>query len=366
MTTPEWTLSRVPTIDPKTGRLPDEYAPQPVVDALEQVDAIRDDMLAKHANLGDVPDAGGARANLGAAAASHTHPQSQVVGLGDALAAKADLVDGRIPTSQIPQQSLTHTEAVADEAAMLALTPELVQPGDIAVRADGAGTFVLRDPDPSLIGSWLHLAAPTDAVTSVNGQQGDVLLGAGDVGAATPQQVSEAVSGVELLAEGFAEAAQGSATSAGASASTAAGHAGAAQTARTGAETARAGAEDARDDAQGYRDQTEAAVTTGLSWAGAVDLTTLALAPVLLHATLTGDITVSLPTPPAGRAYTVTLVLAQDATGGHAVGLPGVRASWSVPYAHTGTALSTDVVHLLWTGAYWLVLAAAQKIGVPA
>ncbi len=79
------------------------------------------------------------------------------------------------------------------------------------------------------------------------------------------------------------------------SATAAASSATAAETARTGAETA--------------RNQTEAAVTSGLSWTGTVDLTTTALTPVLLRATLTGNVTITLPTPPSNRAYTVTLVL---------------------------------------------------------
>ena len=35
MSTPEWTTGRVPLINPETGRLPDEYVPQAVADALE-------------------------------------------------------------------------------------------------------------------------------------------------------------------------------------------------------------------------------------------------------------------------------------------------------------------------------------------
>lgn len=65
------------------------------------------------------------------------------------------------------------------------------------------------------------------------------------------------------------------------SATAAASSATAAETARTSAETA--------------RNQTEAAVTSGLSWTGTVDLTTTALTPVLLRATLAGNITVTLP-----------------------------------------------------------------------
>jgi hypothetical protein len=66
---------------------------------------------------------------------------------------------------------------------MLALTTSQVQPGDVAVRTDGTGTFILTATDPSQISNWTRLNAPTDAVTTVNGQSGDVVLAASDVGA---------------------------------------------------------------------------------------------------------------------------------------------------------------------------------------
>ena len=98
------------------------------------------------------------------------------------LAAKADLVGGVIPTSQIPAIAMVTPHQVADTAARLALTD--VQPGDVAVQAGdpGAGTWMLKDADPSLAGSWVLLTSPTDAVSSVNGHTGVVVLGAGDVG----------------------------------------------------------------------------------------------------------------------------------------------------------------------------------------
>lgn len=99
-------------------------------------------MLAKSANLADVPSPAAARTNLGAAAADHTHTPDQVIGLAAALDAKADLVNGVIPTSQIPREAMGDTVVVASQAEMLALTTAQVQPGDIAIRTDGAGSFI--------------------------------------------------------------------------------------------------------------------------------------------------------------------------------------------------------------------------------
>lgn len=116
--------------------------------------------------------------------ANHSGVQaiSTVSGLQTTLDAKADLVGGLVPTSQIPALALTATYPVGSQTAMLALTAGQVQPGDLAVRTDGAGTFVLTAADPSVLGNWTRLNAPTDVVSSVNGQTGTVVVGKGDVG----------------------------------------------------------------------------------------------------------------------------------------------------------------------------------------
>jgi hypothetical protein len=110
-----------------------------------------------------------------------------------ALSSKADLVSGKIPTSQIPALALVTSVPVADQAAMLALTATQVQPGDLALRADGAGTFILMAADPSVLANWTLLPSPTDQVTSVNGQKGTVVLAAGDIGAATTSALQSEV-----------------------------------------------------------------------------------------------------------------------------------------------------------------------------
>ena len=102
------------------------------------------------------------------------------------LDAKADLVGGVVPTSQIPSIAITeYLGAVASEVAMLALTG---QEGDWCNRTDTSSTFVITGSDPSVIGSWTELSYPVDAVTSVNTQTGTVVLGPSDVGAATAAQ----------------------------------------------------------------------------------------------------------------------------------------------------------------------------------
>ncbi|ATW58554.1 hypothetical protein SEA_DARWIN_28 [Corynebacterium phage Darwin] len=127
----------------------------------------------------------------------HTHSIEQVNGLQTALDGKASLVGGLIPTSQLPAVALTKPQVVSNRAGMLALT---AQEGDVAVITAGAdkGTYMLGPGASTNFASWVALATPTDAVTSVNGQTGVVNLSASNVGAApsshthTSAQISDA------------------------------------------------------------------------------------------------------------------------------------------------------------------------------
>ena len=113
-------------------------------------------------------------------------PQDSISGLAASFNAKADLVGGKIPSGQIPAIATHETYPVASKSAMLALTTSQVQIGDVAIiTAAGAdqGTYTLVNADPSKESSWLRHQAPQDAVLSVNGKQGTVVLSAADVGA---------------------------------------------------------------------------------------------------------------------------------------------------------------------------------------
>lgn len=98
-----------------------------------------------------------------------------------ALDLKADLVGGVIPTAQLPTLAINEVFTVASQAAMLALT---AQRGDMAIRTDTEpdSVFVLSTDDPTQVANWKQISFGT--VTSVNGQQGIVVLSAADVGAA--------------------------------------------------------------------------------------------------------------------------------------------------------------------------------------
>ncbi len=80
---------------------------------------------------------------------------------------------GKIPTSQLPALAITDTFVVGTQSAMLALTAET---GDVCVRSDLNKSYILAGTNPATLSHWQELLTPTDAVLSVNGQTGAVVL----------------------------------------------------------------------------------------------------------------------------------------------------------------------------------------------
>lgn len=117
-----------------------------------------------------------------------------------ALDLKANLVDGIVPTNELPAGIVTTAVTAANQTAMLALTGSQVAPGDICVRPDG--TFLLNAAPASTLGNWTSI----NLVTSVNGHQGAVSLTASDVSAIatgasiTQSQVTGLSTALSLLA----------------------------------------------------------------------------------------------------------------------------------------------------------------------
>lgn len=86
--------------------------------------------------------------------------------------------DGKLSDSVIPAIAISEPHTVASEKEMLALAAQV---GDIAIRTDGTGTWILKQAPASTLANWVQLKAPTDTVTSVNGQTGNVTLTTSDV-----------------------------------------------------------------------------------------------------------------------------------------------------------------------------------------
>lgn len=115
-----------------------------------------------------------------------TYDHPTVVGWDD----KADLVNGQIPTSQIPALATTETYVVEDEAERLALECER---GDIVAQTGtDRGTYILKGDDPSDPVDWVLLPPPDAAVASVNGYTGAVVLGKEDLGLGSVNNTSDA------------------------------------------------------------------------------------------------------------------------------------------------------------------------------
>lgn len=103
----------------------------------------------------------------------------KVTGLQAALDSKPTLdANGKLPSSTLPPLAITDTFVVASQAAMLALTAER---GDIAVRTDGGGTFILTAEPATTLANWQQLTSPGAGVTSVNGETGSVNLVASEI-----------------------------------------------------------------------------------------------------------------------------------------------------------------------------------------
>jgi hypothetical protein len=110
------------------------------------------------------------------------------------LAAKADLVGGKVPSSQIPSIALTEfLGPVSSETAMILLTG---QPGDYCFRTDVGLAYFLTTGTGSSVGNWQAVSTPaTSGVVSVNGQDGVVVLGPEDIGFTFPISISNGGTG---------------------------------------------------------------------------------------------------------------------------------------------------------------------------
>jgi len=133
---------------------------------------------------------------------------SAVVGL---LAAKADLVGGKIPTTQLPSLAITeYLGTASSNAAMLALAG---QRGDFVTRTDtttmgdglpATGDWILTADNPASLSSWHRLVGPSGTsggVTSVAGKTGPaVTLAKGDVGLDAVDNTSDLTKPISNLA----------------------------------------------------------------------------------------------------------------------------------------------------------------------
>lgn len=117
--------------------------------------------------------------------------QSELDAVSAQLPAKADLVGGKVPSSQLPSVALTdYLGAVSSQSAMLLLTAE---PGDFCFRTDQGIAYFCVAGNGSLIAHWQAVSTPASVgVTSVNGHVGVVVLGKGDIDLGNVDNTSDA------------------------------------------------------------------------------------------------------------------------------------------------------------------------------
>lgn len=132
------------------------------------------------------------------------HPQYQLEIGKDVVGGYAgiDPSTGKILPGLIPVVNITRAFPVANEAEMLALgnhVPPAV-PGNLAIRADLPGTFLLSGDDPSILGNWIELPNPAGGVVSVNDATGAVVI---------PEDGSAAVPSLRTLGTAGTQAAPG-------------------------------------------------------------------------------------------------------------------------------------------------------------
>lgn len=95
---------------------------------------------------------------------------------------------GLVPTNRLPALAITSTYAVASEAAQLAL---VAQEGDVAIRSDINQSYIKNAGTAGTIADWSLLLTPTDAVLSVAGRTGAVVLAKADVGLGSVDNTSD-------------------------------------------------------------------------------------------------------------------------------------------------------------------------------
>ncbi len=77
---------------------------------------------------------------------------------------------GYVPASQLPPLAKVTVNAVADQAARLALT---VEPGDIAIQADNGTTYVLQSEPASTNANWKEISATAAISAAVSAHESD-------------------------------------------------------------------------------------------------------------------------------------------------------------------------------------------------
>lgn len=119
---------------------------------------------------------------------------SKITDAGTAASKDVGTSEGNVPVigagnkldaSILPAIAITDTFEADSEEAMIGLS---AQQGDVCVRSDVNKSFILKNNEPSVAENWVELKTPTDAVLSVNGETGAVVLNTDKISEGTTNQ----------------------------------------------------------------------------------------------------------------------------------------------------------------------------------
>lgn len=91
----------------------------------------------------------------------------------------SNITTGTLSSSLLPPIAITTPHVVDSELEQISLS---VQEGDIAIRTDLSKSYIYNGGSTGTMTDWNELMTPTDAVLSVNGSTGTVVLNQDDIG----------------------------------------------------------------------------------------------------------------------------------------------------------------------------------------
>lgn len=136
-----------------------------------------------------------AQTSATAAQTSAANAATSLASFNSSLAGKADLVNGVLDTTQIPDLAISEFKgSVSSQSAMLAISGEK---GDWVTRSDDGKVYVITGTDPSVIGGWTALTYPVASAANLSYTSSTRLIGiSGGTGATLPEVTAAGDSGL--------------------------------------------------------------------------------------------------------------------------------------------------------------------------
>lgn len=101
------------------------------------------------------------------------------------------------------------------------------------------------------------------------------------------------------------------------------------------------------------RNEVIVSVSPQADWSGAISLARAETMSKYLIRRLTGNTILTLASGESGKAYSCSLEIIQDGTGGRTLTIPGAHSSYGIVVPLTSAAGSVDIIRLEWNGSRW-------------